>query len=361
MVDIVGAEAGAHQLLEQIGLLVRAFRGAEAGERARAVAVADFHQALGGAVERLLPGRRAEMRPRIGRIDQIVGGLGDAVLAHQRLRQPMRMAHIVEAEAALDAEPVLVRRAVAAADVEQLVVLDVVGELAADAAIGAHAVDLAVRILRCARCASSTSVAGISAPVGQACTHSPQATQVDAPIGSSKSNTIFSPMAAAGHADDVVDLHFAAGADAEIALDAGVEIDRHRRMAAVGRRRRARGKAARPRCSVGRRSSRIRVRIVRDILCGGWSVSSSSTTIRRARLGAVGLGLDLHAGRRRADAARGQHALALDLDHADAAIAVGAVAGLGRIAQMRKLDAERCARRGRSFRRRGCRPRDRRG
>ena len=151
MVDIVGAEAGANQLLEQIGLLVRAFRRAEAGERARAVAVADFHQALGGAVERLLPGRRAEMRPWIGRIDQIVGGLGDAVLAHQRLRQAMRMAHVVEAEAALDAEPVLVRRAVAAADVEQLVVLDVVGELAADAAIGAHAVDRAVADIACAR------------------------------------------------------------------------------------------------------------------------------------------------------------------------------------------------------------------
>jgi hypothetical protein len=41
--------------------------------------------------------------------------------------------------------------------------------------------------------ASSTKVAGMSAPVGQACTHSPQATQVEAPIGSSKSNTIFSP------------------------------------------------------------------------------------------------------------------------------------------------------------------------
>ena len=35
-----------------------------------------------------------------------------------------------------------------------------------------------------------TSDDGISAPVGQACTHSPQATQVEAPIGSSKSNTI---------------------------------------------------------------------------------------------------------------------------------------------------------------------------
>ena len=58
------------------------------------------------------------MRPGIGRIDQIIGGLGDAVLANERLREPMRMGHVVEAEAALDAQPVLVRRAVAAGDVE---------------------------------------------------------------------------------------------------------------------------------------------------------------------------------------------------------------------------------------------------
>ena len=50
MVDVVGAEAGANQLLEQIRLFVRSFRGAEAGERTRAVTVADFHQALGGAI-----------------------------------------------------------------------------------------------------------------------------------------------------------------------------------------------------------------------------------------------------------------------------------------------------------------------
>src|SRR5262249_60680950 len=54
----------------------------------------------------------------------------------------------------------------------------------------------------------------------------------------------FFAIAAAGHADHVVDLHLAAGADAEIALDAGVEIDRHRRMAAVGGERGAAGEAA---------------------------------------------------------------------------------------------------------------------
>jgi hypothetical protein len=36
-----------------------------------------------------------------------------------------------------------------------------------------------------------TSRAGINAPVGHDCTHSPQATHVESPIGSSKSNTIF--------------------------------------------------------------------------------------------------------------------------------------------------------------------------
>ena len=56
-------------------------------------------------------------------------------------------------------------------------------------------------------------------------------------------------------------------------------------------------------------------------------------------LGAIGLRLDLHARRRRANAACRQHALAFDLDHADAAIAVGPIAGLGRVAQMRQLDA----------------------
>ena len=73
VIDIVGAEAGAHQLLEQIGFLVRAFGRAEAGERLDALLVADPDQAPGRDVERLLPGGFAEMRERIGRIDLVVG------------------------------------------------------------------------------------------------------------------------------------------------------------------------------------------------------------------------------------------------------------------------------------------------
>ena len=144
MIDVVGAEPGAHQLLKQIRLLVGALGGAEAGERLRAVAIANFLQAGGGAVEGLVPGRLAEMRPGIGRIDGVVRVLGHAVLANQRMVQAMGMVHIVEAEAALHAQPVLVGRAVAPGDVSELVVLDVIGELTPDPAIGAHAVHLAV-------------------------------------------------------------------------------------------------------------------------------------------------------------------------------------------------------------------------
>ena len=49
VIDVVGAEAGAHQLLEQIGLFVRALGRAEPGERASPLRVADARQPGGGA------------------------------------------------------------------------------------------------------------------------------------------------------------------------------------------------------------------------------------------------------------------------------------------------------------------------
>ena len=61
--------------------------------------------------------------------------------------------------------------------------------------------------------------------------------------------------------------------------------------------------------------------------------------MRRAVLRALRGGDHLHAGRGLADAGRREHALALDLDHAGAAVAVGPVAGLGQPAEMRDLDA----------------------
>ena len=60
VVDVVRAEAGAHQLLEQVRLLVAALRRAEAGERLRAVRVANPSQRAAGERERLVPARLAE-------------------------------------------------------------------------------------------------------------------------------------------------------------------------------------------------------------------------------------------------------------------------------------------------------------
>src|SRR5438046_397615 len=108
-----------------------------------AVAVANASEALGGAIERLFPARLAEMRVRVRRVD-IGVVLGKAVLADQRLGQPVGVVGVVEAEAALDAEPVVIGRPVLALDGKDAVLADLVGELAADPTIGAHTVDLAL-------------------------------------------------------------------------------------------------------------------------------------------------------------------------------------------------------------------------
>src|SRR6202035_5403154 len=166
-----------------------------------------------------------------------------AVLADHRLQQALRIVHVIEAEAALDAEPVLIGRAVLAGDGDDLVVLDLVGELAADATIGADAVDHAVGLAlidvvvvdhgRRHQRAGRTGLHAFAAG---------HAGRVDHRIVEVEHDLL--AKTAAGHADDVVDLHCAAGADAQIALDASIQIDRHGDVAAVRRGRRAARKAA---------------------------------------------------------------------------------------------------------------------
>src|SRR5262249_4349383 len=142
---------------------------------------------------------------------------------------------VVEAEAALDAKPVLVGRPVATRDVEELVILDAVGELAADAAIGADAVHFAVGLagedvilVHHGRRHQRPGRPGWPAfPAGVAGRSAHWVVETEHDLG-----VVTTP----GHADDVVDLHLAAGADAEVAVNAGIEVDRHGGMAAVGRR-----------------------------------------------------------------------------------------------------------------------------
>src|SRR5260370_3329648 len=337
VVDIVGAEAGAHELLDRRRFSVRAVGGAEAGKPLAAMLVADALQPLCGAVERLVPARLAEMRPRVGRVELVMRVLGHAVLADHRHGQTVRMAHIVEAEASLDAQPILVRRSVPAIDIEQLVVLDVVGELAADAAIRADAVDGAgglggedVVLVDQRGRHERASRAGLHAlAAGDAGALAHRIVEIEHDLLA---------MAAPGHADDIVDLHFAAGANAEIALDAGVEVDRHRRVAAIGLGLRPRGEAALLDADAIGPAPEAGVRIMRGLALR--LVADQQLEHHLAReFGALGSGLDLHAGGRLADAGRRGHALALDLDHAGAAIAVGAIARRRAVAEMRNLGA----------------------
>jgi len=55
------------------------------------VAVANLLKAGGGTFHRLFPRRRAEMRPRVRGIDQIVGMLRHAIPAHHRLGEALRI------------------------------------------------------------------------------------------------------------------------------------------------------------------------------------------------------------------------------------------------------------------------------
>src|SRR5208282_320365 len=278
------------------------------------------------------------MRPRVRGIDLIVRALGHPRLADERLGEPVGVMHIVEAEAALDAEPRMVCRARPALGIKQLVVLDLEGDLAAHPAIGADAVDLAVRFLGEAlarvehgRGHERARGAGLHAfAAGNAGALAHRVVEVEDDLRM---------MAAPRHADHVVDLDLAAGADAEIAVDAGVEIDAHRGMAVV----------------LGGRGANRETREL-DRECIGPAPELGLGVVRgrtrrlvgheqlhhhlARRLGALGAGRDHHPRCGLADAGGGEHALALDFHHAGAAIAVGAVVRIGLPAEVRDFVAE---------------------
>src|SRR5690625_700240 len=180
------------------------------------------------------------MRPGISGVD-IQPFLGRIFTPDHRLRQPMRVRDIVKAETALDAEAVLVRRAVDAVHpgdmlLPLLISADLVADLAADTAIGTDRGDLAVHGSRITPLLLVED-RGFHHGAGRAGLHAFAAADTGA-----ESHRVIKVeddlriMAALRHADDVIHLHFAAGAYAEIAMNTGVEVDPHCRMAAIKRR-----------------------------------------------------------------------------------------------------------------------------
>ena len=208
-------------------------------QRARSLRVANAFQRSTGERERFIPCRFAKHFAVIRGIDGEFGGLRNAGSADQRLGQAMRMLDVVEAEAALDAQPRVVRGPVAAVDAHDCVIGNMIGDLAADAAIGTYGADRLVdrrqiRVLRRRQRAGRAGLHAFAAGDARRFAHRIVHVEDDRRMRAAKRV-----------ADHVVHLLLAAGAHAARALDAGVEIDRHRRMRQIGRRLRTSWKARR--------------------------------------------------------------------------------------------------------------------
>ena len=311
VVDVVGVEAGADELLEEVGLLVGALRRAEPGDRGRAALGVDLAQPPGDQVQRLVPGGLPEVRQHLlhrhqasgpaaltaaWRADLLLAAdvrgqrpLGVGVVApDQRHRQPLRRGGVVPAVPALDAQPALRAGLVAALGERDgpALPVHVVRQRAADAAVGADAVDRVELGARPDRDVADRLVgqraggAGRDAlAAGDAGRGAHRVVQVEGDPGGV-------PLAAA--ADDVVALDVVAGPDAAVAEDARVVVDRDDRVGQVDAAAGATGQAdRRPAPRSGRPARAAALSPV--VVClgsrsrGGWSASSSSVSTARLR------------------------------------------------------------------------------
>jgi hypothetical protein len=145
--------------------------------------IPDLAQAAGGPVQRLLPAGLPEIPvDLLGKDD--LGGLGRPLAPDQGFSQAVWVMDIVKSIPALDTQAAVVGRTVAAIDISMVVSLTLKVRRQPTPQYGQVDATCLSGLMR------PTLLAGISAPVGQAWTHSPQATQVLIPMGSPRSKTI---------------------------------------------------------------------------------------------------------------------------------------------------------------------------
>src|SRR3954463_14082581 len=249
VVDVVRAEARADELLEEIRLLVGALRRAEAGDGPGPVLFVDGLQPAGGDVERLFPRRLAEVRQDLVVVDEPAGllarvGLAAHVVrerplrvarltADERRRQALRRRRVVPAVAALDAQPRVVAGLLATLGEGDRValVVDVVGQRAADAAVGADRVHLAQRGARPDGDVADRLVRDGPGRAGGDALAARHARGLAHRIVEVEGDA--RRVALAGAPDDVVALDVVARAHAAVAEDAGVVVDGNDRVGAV--------------------------------------------------------------------------------------------------------------------------------
>ena len=332
VIHVVAAKAGAHQFLEQVGLFVAAFGRAKTGQRFAAVPVLQIFQAASGHRQRLFPsGGPEHFGPLVGAARD-VQVFAHPRLANQGLRQALRMVGVVKAKAPLDAQTRLVGRAFTPFDLDDALVAHVVGDLTAHATKGANRVHLAVDFLRAhqglgierpRRAGLHALTAGHTTALAHGIGH----VKHDARVGTT-------PL----HANHLVDLLLAAGPHAAVALNAGIQVHRHRRVGQVlpirWRRSRARQRlqgGTHVHVQAGGPVAEFAVRLAGIVFNPAvalrWHVGQQHLQhhfLALLRPGAVGL--HHHAFGGQAATTGRQRALALHLDHAGAAIAVGPVA-----------------------------------
>ena len=127
VVDVVGADDRARQLLHQVALFVGAFRRGDEGQRIGSMTFLDFGEGLGDQGQGFVPGGFAKGGAVVGRLD-----------ANQRRDQPVFRIDKVPCELAFDAGGDAIGGAFGGLDLEDVAVARPHVEGAADAAIGAH-------------------------------------------------------------------------------------------------------------------------------------------------------------------------------------------------------------------------------
>ncbi len=267
------------------------------------------------------------MAERVAGVEDLPRVLGRVVAADQRFGQAIGVVDIVEPEAALDAKSVLVGGPVQPVHIQQFAVAYVKGELAPDAAVGTRAESTVFSGAPVWTPSVSRTLAGISAPVGQACTHSPQATQVLSPMGSSISKTM-----RARWLRLAMPMTSFTCTSRQARTQSVQWIQASRLTAMAGWLESAGGRSwAGNRLSV-KPASRTQwknsdSRIVRDPRFRLVGQQQLKNHVPRFG-GPLGVRRHGHAGRRLADAGRRQRAFAVDFDHACPAVAVRPVTRL---------------------------------
>ena len=226
VVYVVGAKAGAHQLLEQIGFFIAALGRAETGQCLLAKCVAQITQTAGGQGQCFFPSRFAEHSGPVGRVPvQVVkcfGVFGHTGLADQWHGQALRAGRIVKAKAAFHTQAAVVGGAIASVHADDHVVLDVVGKQAANTAERADRVHLFVDDL-------GANLGFWHQRTGGACLHTFATGHAGAVThGVVQIKHDLAVAAAHGVANHIVHLFFTAGAHAAVALDARIQIHSHR-------------------------------------------------------------------------------------------------------------------------------------